>query len=119
MILLAAAPERPIEIAPGIRVGAANIGVDPWPSAGPLRRRSSRPDCGAQPNRCVQEARGIRPTSFSGHPDVAVTDGTRVALIECKVRDQPKPSQVNWIKTGIARKILSPDEVLILRGEFR
>ena len=173
VILLAAVPERPIELAPGVRVGAASIDANPWPSAGPdilgidCRKKGSllrSADgsmsclevevvrvlraaglqagwvqgfaCGrqtwgeeifarelpvplAERNRRVQEARFTRPTSFSGHPDVAATDGTRVAYIECKVRDQPKPSQVDWIQTGIARKVVKPGEVLILRGVIR
>jgi hypothetical protein len=38
----------------------------------------------------------------TGHPDVAVTDGRRVAYIQCKMEDRLKASQIGFSSGGIA-----------------
>jgi hypothetical protein len=71
-------------------------------------------------NEQVQAARGKRRTStFSGHPDVAVTDGRRFAYIECKMEDRLKASQVEWFGHAFGRGIVTPEQVLVVQGLAR
>ncbi len=71
-------------------------------------------------NERVQAARGQRRvTTFSGHPDVAVTDGSRVVYIECKMEDNLKPSQIEWFGEAVNRKIIGVGQVLVVHGVAR
>lgn len=71
-------------------------------------------------NERVQAARGQRRTStHSGHPDVAVTDGVRVACIECKMDDDLKPGQIDWLTNGLRHGIVTVDQLLVIQGVDR
>lgn len=79
----------------------------------------SLPAPAAATNTAVQLARGQRrPTTHSGHPDVAVTDGEQVVYIECKVKDALKETQIEWFRTAFDRKIVLPDQVAVVQGRI-
>lgn len=67
-------------------------------------------------NEQVQAARGRRVSTFSGHPDVAVTDGRRVAYVECKMEDSLKPSQIEWFGAALSGGIVEPDQLVVVQG---
>jgi hypothetical protein len=57
-----------------------------------------------------------RNRTFRGHPDVAVTDGVRVAYLECKMRDKVKYSQINWLSTAFEAGLIDPESVALIQG---
>lgn len=68
-------------------------------------------------NERVQTARGQQRTStFSGHPDVAVTDGQDVVYVECKMEDTLKPSQIDWFGQALGRGIVQLGQMLVVQG---
>lgn len=66
-------------------------------------------------NDLVQTARH-KGRTFSGHPDVAVTDGHEVAYIECKMKDAIKPSQMDWFGAAFSDGIVRPSQVVVIQG---
>jgi hypothetical protein len=75
------------------------------------------PDPAHELNKRVQAARGrTRTSSFSGHPDVVVTDGHDVLYIECKVEDSLKESQIDWFGRALGQNIVKLGQVLVVQG---
>lgn len=68
----------------------------------------------------VQAARGqTRTSTFSGHPDIAVTDGRDVVYVECKMEDHLKESQIKWFSEAIRARIVRLEQVLVVQGVTR
>lgn len=68
-------------------------------------------------NKLVQAARGLtRTKTFSGHPDVVVTDGHEVVYIECKVEDSLTASQIDWFGRALGQNIVRLEQVLVIQG---
>lgn len=92
----------------GYPCGAESWSRWQWP-------RTVAPDAVRATNDAVQTQLGKGQT-FGGHPDVAVTDGRRVAYLECKMLDSLKPSQIAWFDAAFRAGILAPDDVAIVEG---
>jgi hypothetical protein len=65
------------------------------------------------------QARLGKGRTFGGHPDIAVTDGRRVAYLECKMLDDLKQSQIDWLDAAFDERIITPDDVAVVQGIVR
>lgn len=50
---------------------------------------------------------------------MAVTDRVRVAYIECKMDDDLKPSQIDWLSKALGHGIVTVDQLLVIQGVDR
>jgi len=69
-------------------------------------------------NRWVQGALGSRPSSRSGHPDVAAIVGSRVVYVECKVADEPTESQARWLAAAVDLGVVTVRDFVVVRARL-
>jgi hypothetical protein len=95
----------------GYACGAVSWSRWQWP-------RSLAPAPVLAVNDAVQVTLG-KGRTFRGHPDVGVTDGHRVAYLECKMLDDLKESQIEWFGAAFEAELVLPEDVAIVQGVFR
>jgi hypothetical protein len=69
-------------------------------------------------NHRIQAALRRRPSSRSGHPDVAVWTGDRLAYLECKVGDEPTATQARWLAATVDHRVVAVRDFVVVRARL-